>query len=226
MREIIIDTETTGLDYKKGDKIIEVACVELLNHVATNNHLQFYCSTDRTITKEAMKIHGLSNTFLNEFPTFRENAQNLLNFIKDDMLIIHNADFDLGFINNELKLSGFMPLKNKFVDTVLLARKKLNTRIANLDYLCRRFSIDLSSRKIHGALLDCRLLSEVYLELLGGRQITLTLTDKPHNKPTPDYENNTNENKVHQIQISSEEIKQHKEFIAGLKNPLWRKIIY
>ena len=226
MREIVIDTETTGLDYKSGDRIIEVACVELINHVATNNHLQFYCSTDRKITEEAEKIHGLSNAFLSKFPKFRDGAQNLLDFIKEDKLIIHNANFDLGFINNELKLSGFMPLKNKFVDTVLLARKKLNTRIANLDYLCRRFSIDLSSRKIHGALLDCRLLSEVYLELLGGRQTNMILTDKSNDKPTTKYEKKSKENKVHQIQVSSEEIKLHKESVTNLKNPLWNKIIY
>ena len=149
-----------------------------------------------------------------------------MNFIKEDTLIIHNADFDLGFINNELELSGFVPLKNKFIDTVLLARKKLNTRIANLDYLCRRFSIDLSARKIHGALLDCRLLSEVYLELLGGQQTNLVLTDKLDNKITPKHEKKNKESKVHQIQISSEEINQHKKFIADLKNPLWHKIIY
>ena len=226
MREIVVDTETTGLDYKRGDRIIEVACIELINHVPTNEHLQFYCSTDRAIADEAIKIHGLSNAFLGKFPPFKENAQNLLNFIKDDTLVIHNANFDLGFINNELKLSGFMPLKNKFIDTVLLARKKLNTRIANLDYLCRRFSIDLSSRKIHGALLDCGLLSEVYLELLGGRQTTLVLTDETNNDPTPKFEKKTKKNNTHKIQISIEERKQHKKFVATLKNPLWHKIIY
>ena len=183
MREIVLDTETTGLDYKRGDRIIEVACVELINHVATDKHLQFYCSTDKTVTDEAIKIHGLSNSFLGKFPKFHENAERLLNFIKGDTLIIHNADFDLGFINNELKMAGIKTIKNKFIDTVLLARKTLNTRTANLDYLCRRFSIDLSSRKLHGALLDCRLLSEVYLELLGGRQTTLILKDSLNNEP-------------------------------------------
>ena len=226
MREIVLDTETTGLDYRGGDRVIEVACVELVNHVATNKHLQFYCSTDRAITDEAMKTHGLSNTFLKEFPPFIEGAQNLLKFIQEDTLIIHNAEFDLGFINNELKLSGLEPLKNKFIDTVLLARKKLNTRTANLDYLCRRFSIDLSARKIHGALLDCRLLSEVYLELLGGRQTSLTLTDKSFNKMDSSYEKKPKTKKIHQIYVSSEEIKKHKEFVVNLKNTLWSKIEY
>ena len=182
MREIVVDIETTGLDYKGGDKIIEVACVELINHIATDNYLQFYCSTDRVVDEKAKKIHGLSNDFLNKFSNFAAQIQKLKNFIKTDTLIIHNADFDIGFINHELGLLGFGPLQNKFIDTVLLARKKLNTRIANLDYLCRRFSIDLSSRKLHGALLDCRLLSEVYLELLGGRQTSLGLVRPPNNK--------------------------------------------
>ena len=226
MREIVVDTETTGLDYKRGDRIIEVACVELINHVATNKHLQFYCSTDKAITDEAIKIHGLSNAFLGKFPKFKENAQSLLNFIKEDTLIIHNADFDLGFINNELKIAGFRALKNKSIDTVLLARKTLNTRIANLDYLCRRFSIDLSARKFHGALLDCQLLSEVYLELLGGRQTTLVLKDSYNNELDSKHEKVTQRGKVHRIQVSSEEIQKHKEFIASLNKPLWHKIDY
>ena len=162
MREVVVDIETTGLDYKRGDRIIEVACVELINHITTNNHLQFYCSTDRTIDENTQKIHGLSNDFLNKFPTFAEQTSKLINFIKTDTLIIHNADFDLGFINHEIKLLGLTPLKNKFIDTVVLARKKLNTRLANLDYLCRQYSIDLSAREFHGALLDCQLLSRVF----------------------------------------------------------------
>jgi len=226
MREIVIDTETTGLNHKEGHRIIEVACVELINHVPTNKHLQFYCSTDKSITGEAIKIHGLSNAFLGKFPKFNENAQSLLNFIKEDTLIIHNADFDLGFINNELKIAGLKALKNKFIDTVLLARKTLNTRIANLDYLCRRFSIDLSARKFHGALLDCQLLSEVYLELLGGRQTTLALKDSHNNEPDPKHGKEIQRGKVHRIQVSSEEIQKHKEFITSLNKPLWHKIDY
>jgi DNA polymerase-3 subunit epsilon len=226
MREIVLDTETTGLNHKGGDRIIEVACVELINHVATNKHLQFYCSTDRAISDEAIKIHGLSNEFLEKFPKFKESAQSLLNFIKEDTLIIHNADFDLGFINNELKIAGFMPLKNKFVDTVSLARKTLNTRIANLDYLCRRFSIDLSARKLHGALLDCQLLSEVYLELQGGRQTNLALKDSYNNDQESKHKKETQRGKVYRIQISSEEIQKHKKFVASLSGSLWNKIDY
>jgi len=226
MREVIVDTETTGLDYKRGDRIIEVACVELINHVASGKNLQFYCSTDRIIDKEAGKIHGLSNSFLTKFPTFAKQAQSFLDFIEKDKLIIHNANFDLGFINNELNIIGIKPLQNEVIDTVLLARKKLNTRTVNLDYLCKKFSVDLSTRKFHGALLDCQLLSEVYLELLGGRQTSLQLSK--HLNKKDDYEDKqTKQNKkVHKVKISIEEIKLHKEFVAKLKNSLWQKNNY
>ena len=163
MREIVLDTETTGLDHKTGDRIIEMGCVELINHVSTGNNLQFYCSTDKKINKDALRISGLSDEFLNQFPSFEKQANKFLDFITNDMLIIHNAKFDIGFINNELQLMGANKINNKFIDTVDLARKKLKTRVVNLDYLCRRFSIDLSARTIHGALLDCQLLSEVAL---------------------------------------------------------------
>ena len=226
MREIVVDVETTGLDYTKGDKIIEVACVELINHIATDNYLQFYCSTDRVVDEKTEKIHGLSNSFLNKFPTFATQVQKLINFIKTDTLIIHNANFDIGFINHELKLLGLTPLQNKYIDTVLLARKKLNSRIANLDYLCRRFSIDLGARKFHGALLDCQLLSGVYLELLGGRQTNLELAKPPNNKADTEDKKIIKKNKVHQTSISFEEIRQHKDFVANLKNSLWHKIDY
>ena len=149
-----------------------------------------------------------------------------MNFVNDDTLIIHNAEFDIGFINNELNIAGFKPLQNKAIDTILLARKTLNTRVANLDYLCKRFSIDLSRRKFHGALLDCQLLSEVYLELLGGRQSSLRLikTKKDNNKQK--QKNNKYEKKVHGIQVSAKEIKEHKDFIADLRNALWHKVNY
>mgnify|MGYP005687400333 FL=1 len=141
MREIVIDTETTGLDYKTGDRIIEVGCVELKNYVPTGNTLQFYCKPDRSISQGAKNIVGLSDDFLNQQKTFEENHKELLNFLKNDTLIIHNASFDLGFINNELSILGLPHLGNPVVDTVSLAREVLNTRIANLDYLCRRLSL-------------------------------------------------------------------------------------
>ena len=176
MREIVIDTETTGLSYKTGDRIIEVGCVELINHVATNKSLQFYCKVDKEISEGAQKVTGITNKFLSDKKYFNDHCDDLLKFIDNDPLIIHNADFDIGFINNELSLLGRQKLSNPVVDTVSLARRVLKTRVANLDYLCRRFKIDLSERNLHGALLDSRLLAEVYLELKGGRQFSMSLT--------------------------------------------------
>ena len=226
MREIVLDTETTGLDFISGDRIIEVGCVELINHITTGNKLQFYCSTDKKISEGASRISGLTNDFLKQFPSFEEQVKKLLNFIKNDTLIIHNADFDLGFINNELKLMGANKIENNVVDTVVLARKKLNSRIVNLDYLCRKFSIDLSARIFHGALLDCQLLAEVYLELLGGRQTSLDLT-KTQNLNTSAHKSNIKkDHNIRKVDITDKEIQEHKDFIGDLKNALWHKIDY
>ena len=226
MREIILDIETTGLNFKAGDRVIEVGCVELFNHVASGNNLQFYCSTDKKISEDAIRIHGLTTEFLNKHQTFKEQSKKFLDFIKNDTLIIHNADFDVGFINNELKLIGTKPITNKIIDTVLLARKKLNTRIVNLNYLCKRFSIDLSSRKLHGAFLDCQLLAEVYLELLGGKQIMFNLLESKKNTKNPTNLHKTNKNNINKVVISKEEIQSHKEFVKNIKNALWHKLDY
>ena len=226
MREIVLDTETTGLNFRSGDRIIEVGCLELINHLPTGNFLQFYCSVDREINVGATKVHGLTNVFLNDHPSFGEQVESFLNFIKEDTLIIHNADFDLGFINNELHLLNKLPLKNKSIDTVALARKKLNTRIANLDYLCRRFSINLSDRKMHGALLDSQLLAEVYLELMGGKQISMNLNNT-RDKNEKLTQNNTDSSFVFsKIVPSDEEILQHKKLAKQIKNSLWEKFDY
>ena len=226
MREIVLDTETTGLNYRGGDRVIEVGCVELINHIPTGKNLQFYCSTNRKIGEDAVKIHGLTNEFLNKHLTFKEHLNDFYNFIKNDNLIIHNAEFDAGFINNELKLIGAKPITNKIVDTMPLARKKLNTRITNLDYLCRRFSIDLSSRKLHGALLDCQLLAGVYLELLGGKQTSLNLSEFKKNNTSPTNKPSANNNNINKVKLTAEEIQSHKEFVKGIKNALWHKLDY
>ena len=226
MREIVLDTETTGLNYKAGDRIIEVGCVELINHVSTTNNLQFYCSTNKIIDESAIKIHGLTNAFLNEYPPFKEYVKKFLAFIGNDPLIIHNAEFDLGFINNELMLLGIEPLKNKIIDTVSFARKKLNTRIANLDYLCRRFQIDLSERDLHGALLDSQLLAEVYLELMGGKQISLNLNITKENKNLP-AKNNIKKNYLFsRVVLSDKDTLLHKSLVKGIKDSLWKKFDY
>ena len=226
MREIVLDTETTGLNYKAGDRIIEVGCVELINHVSTTNNLQFYCSTNKIIDESAIKIHGLTNAFLNEYPPFKEYVKKFLAFIGNDPLIIHNAEFDLGFINNELILLGIEPLKNKIIDTVSFARKKLNTRIANLDYLCRRFQIDLSERDLHGALLDSQLLAEVYLELMGGKQISLNLNITKENKNLP-AKNNIKKNYLFsRVVLNDKDTLLHKSLVKGIKDSLWKKFDY
>jgi len=175
MREVVLDTETTGLNFSTGDRIIEVGCVELNNHVPTGKTLQFYCKPDKKISEGAKKIVGITDEFLEKQNSFEDNHHSFLEFIKNDTLVIHNSEFDLGFLNNELSLIGRPPLNNPIIDTLSLARQVLNTRIANLDYLCRRFDIDLSDRSFHGALLDSQLTASVYLELKGGKQFSMNL---------------------------------------------------
>jgi DNA polymerase-3 subunit epsilon len=226
MREIVLDTETTGLNYRSGDRVTEVGCTELINHVATENNLQFYCSVNKRVSEDAIRISGLTNDFLSKHPPFKDSVDSFLDFIKDDTLVIHNADFDVGFINNELNIAGKSPLKNKIIDTVSLARKTLNTRVANLDYLCRRFSIDLSERGLHGALLDTQLLAEVYLELIGGKQISMNLDLSANKKDIS--EKNIGKSKLvfSNIQINNKEILLHKNLVKQIKSPLWGKIDY
>ena len=225
MREIVIDTETTGLNHKAGDRLIEVGCVELNNYVPTGKSLQFYCRPDKEISEGAKSIVGISDSFLKKQKTFEENHENLLNFIKDDTLIIHNSEFDMGFINNELKLIGLPPLKNPVIDTVSLAREVLNTRIANLDYLCRRFNIDLTDRSFHGALLDSQLLASVYLELRGGKQFSMKL-DSSGDMNINTQTKHTNKEKTREIQVNEEQLQLHSEMLKKIKNPIWKKFNY
>ena len=225
MREIVIDTETTGLSYKTGDRIIEVGCVELINHVATNNSLQFYCKVDKEISEGAQRITGITNKFLSDKKYFNDHCDELLRFIDNDPLIIHNADFDVGFINNELSLIGRPKLSNQVVDTVSLARKVLNTRVANLDYLCRRFKVDLSERNLHGALLDSRLLAEVYLELKGGKQFSMNLAK--NNQKVNKAHNKTNSKKsIIKFTPLKEDIDIHKTMVSEIKQAVWKKYNY
>jgi DNA polymerase III subunit epsilon len=225
-REVVLDTETSGLNYKSGDRIIEVGCVELINHVSTGKTMQFYCSVNKIIDPGAIKVHGITNEFLESHPTFEDQASKFLDFIKNDILIIHNANFDLGFINNELRIMGMPNLTNEVIDTVSLARKKLNTRIANLDFLCRRFAIDLTDRDLHGALLDSQLLAEVYLELKGGKQISMNLNHETPKETQSTSKFNKNKNFFSKIKVFENELAQHKVAIKQIKNPLWDKIDY
>lgn len=226
MREIILDTETTGLNYKFGDRVIEVGCVELFNHIPTGKNLQFYCSTEKKIGQDATEVHGLTNEFLNNHPTFEQQHKKLLNFIKNDTLIIHNAEFDVGFINNELSIIGAEPIKNDVVDTVKLARQILNTRMANLDFLCRKFSIDLSARKLHGAILDCNLLAEVYIELRGGKQAKMDLSAETKQEMKKTNKNKKRDYAPDRVIATNEEIVSHKKFTKSIKNSIWSKLDY
>ena len=225
MREIVLDTETTGLSFHSGDRIIEVGCVELKNHIPTGKTLQFYCKPDKAVSEGAKKIVGISDDFLKVQKSFKDNHSLLLDFIKEDTLIIHNAEFDIGFINNELKLIGKPSLKNPVIDTVKLAREVLNTRIANLDYLCRRFNVDLSDRAFHGALLDSHLLASVYLELRGGKQFSMIL-DSNLNLDNNSLISNINKEKTKELKLSEEQIESHKEMLKKIKNPVWNKFNY
>jgi len=176
VREIILDTETTGLDPATGDRIVEIGAVELLNHLPTGQTFHVYINPERDMPKEAEAVHGLSSAFLKDKPVFAAIAQDFLEFIGEDVLIIHNASFDMAFVNAEL---GFLRLPaippERVVDTLHIARQKHPGASNSLDALCRRYGIDNSKRTKHGALLDSELLAEVYLELIGGRQTALIL---------------------------------------------------
>lgn len=221
MREIVLDTETTGFDPASGDRLVEIGCVELVNMVATGKVYHVYVNPERDMPPDAFAVHGLSEEFLRGHPTFAEHVGAFLDFIGDAPLVIHNAEFDMKFLNAELALLGLPKLGNDVVDTVKVARKKYPGSPASLDALCRRFGIDNSNRTLHGALLDAELLAEVYLELKGGRQPGLVLAaetgpgmnaaqaaTRPRREPRPHAP-------------TDEELAAHRDFVAKLKNPLW-----
>lgn len=224
MREIVLDTETTGLDPFSGHRIVEVGCIELLNHVRTGNYFHSYVNPERDMPREAEAVHGLSADFLKDKPKFSEVAGALLEFIGDDPLVIHNAAFDMKFLNAEL---GFAKKPEidfaRAIDTVLIARKKFPGQPASLDALCKRFNIDLSARTKHGALLDSELLADVYLELLGGRQSSLGLVADEAAAKTEASVTFTGHTDIpaRNFPPSLEELAAHEAMIGKLKNPLW-----
>lgn len=228
MREIVLDTETTGMDPASGARIVEIGCVELINHVATGRTLHLYLNPECDVPADAVAIHGLTTEFLKAHPTFSEVVDKFVEFIAEDILVIHNAEFDIKFLNAELRTLGFpsIPMR-RAVDTVALARRKFPGSPANLDALCRRFSIDSSERTLHGALLDSQLLAEVYLELLGGRQHGLTLDAPLKSVMSPQAQDGLVE-KVKRIPRfftpSAAEQKAHSAMLDKLKDPLWRKV--
>jgi DNA polymerase-3 subunit epsilon len=176
MRELVIDTETTGLNPGEGHRVVEIAAIELVNHLPTGQFFHKYVNPERDMPEGALAIHGLTSEFLAKHPTFAAVAAEFLDFIGNDPLVIHNAEFDLAFLNAELKRIGLTPIASTYTDTLLVARRRFPGQPANLDALCRRFAIDLSAREKHGARLDGELLAAVYLELIGGRQPGFELT--------------------------------------------------
>ncbi|PZQ97691.1 MAG: DNA polymerase III subunit epsilon [Cereibacter sphaeroides] len=176
MREIVLDTETTGFEPGEGHRIVEIGGVELFNHMPTGRNFHKYINPEREMPKEAFEVHGLSEDFLRDKPLFRTVGQEFLEFIGDAKLVIHNASFDMKFLNHELRGAGLPTLPfDRAVDTLLIARQRFPGSPASLDALCRRFGVDNSAREKHGALLDSEILAEVYLELIGGRQPDLVL---------------------------------------------------
>ena len=231
MREIVLDTETTGLDPREGDRLVEIGCVELLNHIATGRTYHQYVNPERDMPTAAFEVHGLSAEFLAGHPTFDAVADAFLAFVGDLPLVILNASFDMGFINAELKRLGRPPLPmSQAVDTVKMARQRYPGAPASLDALCRRFEIDNSARTKHGALLDAELLAEVYLELRGGRQPGLGLGAAEAGASTAERDTENGEmiaaapvqpRAPRRHAPSSEELAAHDAFVATLNEPMW-----
>ena len=228
MREIVLDTETTGLDPGTGDKIVEIGAVELWNHLPTGKTFHKYLNPERNMPEEAKAVHGLTEDFLRDKPLFSQIVDDFLRFIKDSKLIIHNASFDMKFINAELELAKKSKLSGDIaIDTLSIARKKFPGSPASLDALCRRFNIDNSARTLHGALLDSEILAEVYLELIGGRQPDFGLSDinTNYNKKLEENRQTTKRPEPLKKRLTEEEEKAHSVFVKKLgENSVWHKI--
>jgi len=222
-REIVLDTETTGLDPFSGHRIVEIGCVEVTGGIRTGSVFHTYLNPERDMPEEAFRVHGIANDFLKDKPVFSEKIDDFLAFIKQDQLVIHNASFDMRFINWELENLGFPPIPmSRTTDTVTMARRKFPGAPASLDALCKRFGIDLTARTKHGALLDAELLSDVYLELLGGRQVTFALNaNATSSSETSETATARTFLPAREFAIAAEELAGHEALIATLKNPLW-----
>lgn len=212
MIEVILDTETTGLSTDK-DRIVEIACIELNNHIPTKNIFHTFINPETKVSVDAFNVHGYSDEFLSNKLKFKEIAKNFLDFIKGKKLIIHNADFDLGFLNNELRRLNIKPiLKSDVVDTLQIARSKFPGVGNSLDALCKRYKINVEAREKHSALVDCHLLSKVYIELIDKKELTLDL--ELSNKGNNDQMRLNNENRLGIIvPISPEKVEEYKKFL-------------
>ena len=212
MKEIVLDTETTGLSVREGHRIVEIGCIELENLIPTKRQFHYYINPERKVSEQALKIHGYSDEFLSKQKKFSEIVEEFLEFIKDKTLIIHNAEFDISHLNNELKIFGKERINNKIIDTLSLARDKFPGSQVSLDALCKRFRIDNSKRVTHTALVDCSLLSKVYINLIDQKEPTLDFQNKDE-QPNLDVNNELFYYKKI-VKPDSNEIEKHKEYLG------------
>ena len=213
MKEIVLDTETTGISVKDGHRIVEIGCIELENLIPTKNKFHCYLNPERKVSEKALEIHGYSDEFLSKQKKFKEVENEFLEFIKGKRLIIHNAEFDLAHLNNELLLSGKDGIKNEIIDTLVLAREKFPGSQVNLDALCKRYRIDNSKRINHTALIDCDLLSKVYINLIDQKEPTLDFKDRIESTIKENVNYNSYFKKI--IKPNSDEIKRHREYLKN-----------
>ena len=233
-RELVLDTETTGLDYENGHRIVEIGIVELENHLPTGNNFHYYLNPERESDKKAQEVHGLSREFLSKKPKFIDIADKLIDYISDSKIIIHNASFDIGFINAELRRCNMKELnEDVIIDTLLLAKNKHIGQSVSLDSLCKRYNIDLTGREIHGALKDAKLLASVYLELIGGRQSKLNfeiindktrISEQDNLFNLDEYNKNLSLKREMNIKVKKKDYEFHLESIQTIKNRNWNKI--
>ncbi len=236
-REIIFDTETTGLSARDGDRVIEIGAIELVNRYPTGKVFHVFINPeDREVHPEALEIHGISNDFLKDKPTFKEVSEDFLAFFSSGNLVAHNAEFDAGFLNAELARMGHSGIDpSRIVDTLKIARRKFPGQRNSLDALCARFAIDNSHRDKHGALLDSELLAEVYIELLGGKQASLSLDHENQSADSANASSNLKDGELPKARqrpkplgsrLTSEEIESHAAFVETLgENALWKKVL-
>ena len=227
IREIVLDTETTGLSPQGGDRLVEIGCVELINHIPTGENFHVYINPERSMPEEAFRVHGLSEAFLSDKPLFKAVAEEFRAFIGDATLVIHNAPFDMGFLNAEMEWAGLPRLANEVIDTVMVARQEHPGARVSLDALCKHYGIDNSRRTLHGALLDSEILAEVYLELIGGKQVSLALVAEVENAS-----GGMAQTRIAVAQrpvslpsrISADEAEAHEAFIEKMgENAIWTK---
>ena len=233
IRELVLDTETTGLNHDEGHRLVEIGIIELKNHIPTGEYFHYYLNPERASDKKAEEIHGLTSEFLKDKPKFSDIAEEFLEFISNSKIIIHNATFDLGFINAELNRCNLNEINEEnIIDTLTLAKQKFLGQSVSLDALCRKYNIDLRDRQIHGALKDAKLLATVYLELIGGKQSKLEfentdekliyMKDDIHN--IIEYYKNMPHRKVNRINLNVNDYEMHLKNLEQIKNSIWKKL--